>query len=467
MHRLKNTLFTVIVLLTLSVSAGAQTAEETAAIAAQQATLKSCFDSKEVGCLIPKVFGGGIVLPVAQPGFHQAHFVGTKQFVESFLPLNTAIATQLALLPIVSPASGFTYSYDEATGAERRSAQTFGPILLERGETIGRGKVSAGINYQHFRFNEIDGNDLRRLPGVLQHVNAGRATGDVIVTTSDFDLRIDQSTFVGIVGLTPFLDVALAVPINDVRFNLTTDASLQRLDRDDPNCPPTDPSTPCHFFDPAAKQTSTTKAFPQTASAKGIGDATLRIKFALANSDNLAVSAVGDVRFPTGNERNFLGSGAWGVRPMAAITYKKGGLAPHVNLGFQWNGKSVLAGDLLAETKGDLPNTFYWGAGTDVSLVEDRFTLVFDAAGQWLFNSPQLSISNTTVTNNDLLGIQYPVTFPQVQSAVANYGVSHAAIGAKIRLSNRLLLTPNVTFSIDDGGLRQRALPLLGVSYVF
>ena len=165
--------------------------------AAQNPDLGSCANSQEVGCVIPRLFGAGITLPQGQAGNHVAHFYGAPEFFQNFLPLNTSIATQLALLPIPSPASGFIYSYEQLTGATFQTPQTFGPILTERGETIGRGRISAGVNYQRFRFDEIDGNDLGRLPGVLRHIGPGLSTSDVITTLTDFNLKIDQFTFSG------------------------------------------------------------------------------------------------------------------------------------------------------------------------------------------------------------------------------------------------------------------------------
>jgi hypothetical protein len=56
-----------------------------------------------------------------------AHFIGPAQATIN-QTLSTAIATQLAILPIISPASGFTYKYDSAACAFVRSTTSFGPI---------------------------------------------------------------------------------------------------------------------------------------------------------------------------------------------------------------------------------------------------------------------------------------------------------------------------------------------------
>src|SRR5579884_332665 len=68
------------------------------------------------GCTIAETFGPGGLTVAVNPKFnHEAHFAGSFDvlFVQT---LNTAIATQLTALPTISPASGFTWAYDPATG---------------------------------------------------------------------------------------------------------------------------------------------------------------------------------------------------------------------------------------------------------------------------------------------------------------------------------------------------------------
>jgi hypothetical protein len=79
---------------------------------------------------------------------HSAHF--NSAFQSNFTQFNVALVSQLTALPLPSPASGFTYAFDSATGTFRRTTRSFGPILSDRAETIGRGQLSVGFNYQHF-----------------------------------------------------------------------------------------------------------------------------------------------------------------------------------------------------------------------------------------------------------------------------------------------------------------------------
>src|SRR4029078_5477740 len=97
-----------------------------------------------------------------------------------------------------------------------------------------------------------------------------------------------------------------------------------------------------------------------------------------------------DLRLPTGDEQNLLGSGAVGLRPFAALAETFGAAAPHVNVAYQWNGRSVLAGDVRQQSKADLPDQFQYAIGSDVA-VNPHLTAVFDVLGQRLIRSPGLS----------------------------------------------------------------------------
>src|ERR1700704_1962253 len=77
--------------------------------------------------LIPNLYGpNGLTLP--NPN-HEAHF--DSAFRSNFAPMNAALGSQLTSLPIPSPASGFTYIFDDSIGALTRSTNSFGPILAE------------------------------------------------------------------------------------------------------------------------------------------------------------------------------------------------------------------------------------------------------------------------------------------------------------------------------------------------
>jgi hypothetical protein len=174
-----------------------------------------------------------------------------------------------------------------------------------------------------------------------------------------------------------------------------------------------------------------------------------------------ALAAGLDVRLPTGDERNLLGSGALGLRPFAAFSTAFGPFAPHVNIAYQWNGESVIAGDIQTSTKADLPDRFSYAVGGDYTLT-DRFSVVADLAGQRVLDSPRLLTRQTVVT-----GPAGTVTLSDIRFETASYWISNGAIGFKANLAPRLLLNFNMRFAIGDNGLSDRIAPLLGFEWAF
>ncbi len=97
-------------------------------------------------------------------------------------------------MPLPSPASGFTYEFDSTTGTFVRSTRSFGPILSDRAETIGRGRLAFGFSSQFFSFDHLDGVSLSAVPAVFRHdsfeLGGGRA--DVVSTTNTVEATVSQ-----------------------------------------------------------------------------------------------------------------------------------------------------------------------------------------------------------------------------------------------------------------------------------
>ena len=410
-------------------------------------------NSAKIGCMLPSLGGSAFTLP---NDFHRAHFSNVIQ--TNFTPLNSALATQLTQLPFASPASGFTLTFNSAVGVFTRTTQSFGSIMTERAETIGRGKVVIGATYQHFAFDEIDGIDLKNIPAVFLHEDDPAVVRDYekdfITTRNSIDMKVHQFTLLGTVGVTRRFDVALAVPILDVRMGISSDATIQRVAAPDPV------RGENHFFDAANPGGSTYRAFTNRSNASGIGDLTVRLKGTLFRGERSALALAGDIRFPTGDEMNFLGTGAYGFKPFLAFSTSLGRFAPHANAGFQWNGSSVLAGNLSTGAKARLPRMFSWAGGTDVGLTR-RVTLAFDVIGHRVFSADRL-FTSTYTSPAPATG-----TFQNVWLAKGSFNIVDASIGGKVNLVGGLLLSVNVLAKLNDGGLRDRFVPMVGLAKTF
>ena len=439
----------------------------------------------EPGCVLPNLFGPTGLTLYNSPAFsHFAHFVGSAQTTLN-QTVSTAIATQLAILPIISPASGFTYKYDSATGAFVRTTTSLGPVYTERAETIGRGKASFGVSYQRFRFQNLDGIDLHKIPAVFTHVPGTGPNGavepyeaDVISTVNSIDLKLDQTLIYGTVGITDRVDVSVSVPIVDVRMGASSNATIIRVSGQ--NFVPAPGVTPVsnpHEFNAAGALNA---VYTSNGSASGIGDVTFRVKGNLFTNENLGVALAVDVRTPTGNAREFLGSGSTGIRPFLIISGRRR-FSPHVNLGFGWNSQSILAGNITGTTvsedasdnttiqngpatKQNLPKQITYAAGADYGVTR-RLTVSFDYLGQTLINAPGAFLSNFTTQN--IAGGTGAITLPTITGGTNTLGLNSGAVGLKYNLFDKLLLTGNILFRLDNKGLQQNVTPLVALSYNF
>jgi hypothetical protein len=386
---------------------------------------------------------------------HAAHF--NSAFQSEFRLVNIALTSQLAAIPLPSPGSGFTYTFDSSTGTFVRSTQSFGPILTERGETIGRGRLAVNFSYQSFTFDHLDGVALVAVPAVFRHDNPDLGGGrtDVVATMNTIRSSVGQFSGAVTYGVTDRFDVSLAVPVVRTSLSLLSNATIHRVG--------TGADVSVHYFKDttAIGGYGSSQQYLAEESASGLGDLVLRAKATLLKEGTRAFAAGVDARLPTGDEQNLLGAGAAGLRPFAAFSAAVGPFAPHANVGYQWNGKSVLAGDVHANTKADLPDQFMYALGTDFS-VNERFSVVFDLLGQRVLNSPRLLSTTFTAT-----GAAGSVTLPDITFDNVSYWSSAAAVGFKANVTTRVLLDFNLRFRLSENGLVDRISPLLGVEWSF
>jgi hypothetical protein len=286
---------------------------------------------------------------------------------------------------------------------------------------------------------------------------------DYITTTNRIDLKLHQITLFGTYGITNRIDVSVAVPILDVRLGVTSNAHIVRI----PACELADNCSDrsafggeYHFFDANNPFGSTDHTFFNFRHAAGIGDVVFRVKSTLISRERLAIAGGVDVRVPSGDELNFLGSGAAGVKPFLAASYRAR-ISPHANIGYEWNGDSVLAGDVSTGQTARLPNQLFYSGGIDVRL-KTRVTLAADLLGQRVLGGERVA----TVPFTDVSGNVHN-DIADIQPFKGSFLVNNLSVGAKYGIFRNLLLTGNVFFSLNDAGLRAKVVPLAGLSYTF
>jgi hypothetical protein len=420
----------------------------------------SCADSAaaqdKLAFLIPTLFGPeGLVVDsearLPNGDTHSGHFNSSLQ--ANFSPFNSALASRLASVSLPAPASGFTYTFDTALGVFNRSTKSFGPLVSDRAETIGKNKASIGTAYQYFSFDRIDGLDLGDIPTVFTHDNPAAGTGrdDVITAQNAISARMTQFTTYVSFGVSAHVDVSVALPLVSVDLAASSHATIRRIGTVNPAIH--------FFFTPTGDTYGDEKDFQKSGHASGVGDVALRVKAAVAHRPNFGLAIGLESRLPTGDEKDLLGAGALAVKPFLVISGSHGSFSPHLNAAYQWNGKSLLGGNVLSGVKEDLPDEAVLAVGADVG-VNQKLSLAVDVIGRRVINGEQ-------VAGDIFHALNGTSTFPSVRFSRASYNIVDGAVGLKANPGGGLLINLNLLFKLNSGGLRDRVTPLLGVEYSF
>jgi hypothetical protein len=339
---------------------------------------------------------------------------------------NALIVTPLASsLPLPSPASGFTYEFDSSAGVFVRSSKSFGSILAERPETIGRHKVAVGFTFQRFVFSQIDGIDIHNLKTTVTFPTAQTEN------TYNLNLQLNQFTSFATFGVTNRMDLSIALPISTIHY------SLAYTGVGEIGSPPFG----------VGRQPTFRVAANGSHTATGPGDLNLQVKHTIIRGERAALALGASVRLPTGDQYEALGAGAVGIRPFIAASTSFNRISPHLNVGFLWNGRSVLAGNTLTGEKRHIPSQIQYVAGVDAGVTK-RLTLAFDVLGFEEIHAPRFVFRNN-----------------QFERASAN--ITNGAVGFKFNPVGELLIVFNLLFKMNNSGLRSKVAPLIGLTYGF
>ena len=455
---------------------------------------------------VPAIFSEGAVPTTLQSSnfgsviTNAANYKVAQSIVQVGNALNASIATALSVIPLASPASGVIEKTD-ASGNPILANGTLGTIFTERAETIGKNRLFIGFTHQDYHFTELNGQSLNNLTllytgGFSSSLSSNGQTLVTVPTTFRVgaDVRLSQDIAFITYGLTNRLDVSVGLPLVHAAVAARTyDGQIWAGNGvGTPTCWCADTFTPGAptLYEPQIGQSSFSKT--------GFGDLLLRMKGTVIERQNLALAVGGDVRFPTGDASNYLGTGTTSVKPFMALSVYTRPLAngiifaPHINLGWQFSGKSILGGTLsgtntnitladgstftyvsapFTSTKGYLPDVFNWAVGSEIAFGK-RFTLVADVLGNqigWIHGVPN--------TMTESIANQYPPAPPNslapasasglVSAGKVSYGEYNGAFGSKARIVGNLVLTFNALVRFDNNGLTARFAPLYGLGYSF
>jgi hypothetical protein len=338
--------------------------------------------------------------------------VSTRDTIIRFLQ------TEIATLPVSSPAGAFTYRLDPALGTDVRSSPSFGPFFIQRSLTVGENQLALNVSYRSLTFDHIDGRSLTdgTLVSIASQVRGDAAPYDVETLT--LHLETQTMTVAATYGVNDRFDFSAALPI------VTMKLSGERVDtyRGQP------------FLQAAAQ-----------ASASGIGDLLFVAKYNLFQSGGSGLAVAGAATLPTGDEQNLLGAGAVSIIPRLIGS-------------FEWD-RVAVPGDAGVVITGP---THYIDYGTALTLVPtSRFTVAAELLGQRFTSGG--SLTDVIAPNPQLVGID---TIRLVGTDQATTRLLLVA-GVRWNVSGRWLVGVNGMRSITSTGLTASWTPTITLDYSF
>ncbi len=373
---------------------------------------------------------------------------GIQSAVQAAGVFNSAIGTQVSQLPLASASAGTVVVYKAGVP---ETYNNLGPILTDRAQTVGKHRFFLGFTASQFVFTDIDGISLGSLPFAYYATAFQQGTNTVLsntYTTEDTKLSFKINQFIGVatLGLTSRVDVTVIVPIERVSLGATTFNSTSYILDSSNNL----------IFGPYSNPNTYSPGL-----ASGIGDITFNAKAELWRGDHGTVSAGMNVRTPTGDDLNYLGSGAWGFSPYLVYSYLAK-ISPHAKIGYQWNTTTELNNP--TDTPGgnqSLPGGMQYNVGADWAIFR-HVTFAGDLLGNQYLNAPKLIRTTTPLPTNPST-----IALPTIVPGTASYSINNASAGLKWNPYRNLVLSGNVLFQINNNGLRARPTPLVGISYKF
>lgn len=410
--------------------------------------------SQPLSEILVRLINSDVTLAEPGPGFpsHATHFIpGPNQQNAPFF-FNQAIVSQLSAYPLGSSSGGFSYRFEPSLGTFERTTQTFGPAFAERAVTNGRGKLNFGLNYQRYTYDTFEGRELRdgEIKFYLRHEDTPGANffeGDVIETALRLELSTDTVALFANYGVLDNLDVGIAVPIVHANLDASVDATVVRL--------ATSAQPGIHRF-PGENISST---FSESGSATGIGDILLRAKYNFFPRQGGGVALGIDLRLPTGDEAELLGTGAPQFKFNFIGSNPFGPVSPHFNIGYTFSGESDNA------FIGEIPDEFGYALGLEYAPAP-RLTLVGDLLGRTLRDFKLEEQSTLFDRVNDVI-VPNPLTITEFTPVSGNLNLVFGVISAKFNPIGNLLISASLLFPLTDAGLRDKVTPAIGFDYVF
>lgn len=399
--------------------------------------------------------GGSAGVPATE--VHGDHFIPAEiQANAAILDFFTnSIARSVSSFPIPTTVASETFVFVD--GIPTPTSTSFGPISAERAQTVGRGRLSAGLSFTHLGFRNLRGVDLEEVRLTFVHENVDfpncdqvfqgdcslygvpQFENDVIDLTLDLDLGASVFVLYSTYGLTDWIDLSVAIPIVSLELNGVSTARIT----------PTTGDEALHFFGGTQENPELGARSQTRGETTGIGDVAVRLKGRLLEGENWQLGVLAETRAPTGREEDFLGTGEWNAKGLLILSGDFEGFSPHANVGYEFRGSDLEEDDFEAIV------------GFDHRLAPWA-TLAVDLLGTFKVGDRELLLPEPVEIEAPFHREVELTNLPERRDDVID-----GALGFKFRTGPGIILIANALVPLNDGGLRSGPVPTLGLEYSF
>jgi len=388
---------------------------------------------------------------------HGSHFIPSSSAENASVIgfITDALGASVANIPTGSTSGAESFRFE--AGVPVKTSTSAGPIFAERAQTLGRGRLLAGISRNSFRFATLRGVDMNNLDLTFTHQNVdfpgcdAQFGGDcslmgVPVLENDvmdfklsMDLEVRVTSMYLTFGVADKFDFGLVVPVVQAEFRGQSDAEIR----------PFGGPTAAHFFSGTTTNPVLTAHRESLGSASGLGDVAMRAKLNLHDSPKASFAFLVDGRFPTGSEKDLLGSGKFAGRALVIFNSQAGNFSPHVNAGYLYRA-STQQNDAVLGT-----------VGFD-HLISDAVTLAADLVTELQVGDSKLTLPPIVNYESPFRRSVNPTNIPDMRDDIVN-----GSFGFKLTPLNKTTIILNTLFPLNRGGMRPNLLYTVGLEYMF
>ena len=388
---------------------------------------------------------------------HGQHFIPnnvafSKATINAF---SNFVATNVSSFPLSSTAAGLTFDF--STGVPVSTSTSLGPIFAERAQTLGKGRFNLGFNYSYLNLNKLRGINTEDVRFTFTHQDVGDpglGDSDNEFDTIDLFMNMDLSAsilaFIATFGVTNQLDIGVAIPFVNIKMKaeplaVVNSFTIAKL------------GSPNHFFVNNGDTSLSTRPDPVDDDATGVGDIAIRAKYNFLREKSVNFAALLEYRAPTGDEKNFLGTGKSSLKTVLISSANIGNFNPHLNLAYNYRTSDLERDEIQA----------YVGFDQKVS---ETLTLAIDVLSEFEIGSQieALKFPEPVVVQRDIdnILVRKEVSVTNIPR-FSNDNSINAAWGFKFHPKKSLMIIGNVFAPLNDGGLRSSWTPTFGFEFSF